>query len=80
VTGDLKMSAAKAMTLMGGARATNVFWQVAGMVELQTTSHAEGLVLSKTAIKLATGVSIDGRLLAQTAVNAASSTITAPAP
>jgi hypothetical protein len=74
------MSAAKAMTLTGGARAKNVFWQVAGNVEFGTTSHAEGVVLSKTAIKLGTGASIVGRLLAQTAVNIASSTVSAPAP
>lgn len=80
VTGDLMMSAGKAMTLSGGARAKNVFWQVAGLVDLGTTSHAEGIVLSKTAIKLGTGASINGRLLAQTAVNIAGSTVTAPAP
>jgi hypothetical protein len=79
VTGDLKVSAAKAMTLSGGAQAKNIFWQVAGLVELGTTSHAEGIVLCKSAITLGTGASINGRLLAQTAVNIASSTVTQPA-
>jgi len=80
VTGDLKLSAAKAMTLSGGAQAKNVFWQVAGAVDLGATSHTEGIVLCKTAIKLGTGASINGRLLAQTAVDLASSTVTQPAP
>jgi hypothetical protein len=80
VTGDLKMSAAKQMTLSGGARAKNIVWQVAGLVDLGTTSHAEGIILSKTAITLGTGASINGRLLAQTAVNIAGSTVKAPAP
>lgn len=80
ITGDLKMSAAKAMILKGGAHAKNIFWQVAGLVDLGTTSHAEGVLLCKTAIKLGTGATINGRLLAQTAVNIASSTVTAPAP
>jgi hypothetical protein len=80
ITGDLKLSAAKAMTLSGGALAKNIFWQVAGAVDLGTTSHAEGIVLCKTAITLGTGASINGRLLAQTAVNIASSTVTQPAP
>jgi len=80
VTGDLKLSAAKAMTLSGGAQAKNIFWQVAGAVDLGTTSHSEGIVLCKTAITLGTGASINGRLLAQTAVNLASSTVTQPAP
>jgi len=80
VTGDLTMSAAKKMTLSGGALAKNIFWQVAGDVDFGTTSHAEGIVLCKTAITLETGSSINGRLFAQTAVNIASATVTAPAP
>lgn len=79
ISGDLALSAAKAMTLSGGAQAKNIFWQVAGAVNLGTTSHAEGIVLCKTAITLGTGASINGRLLAQTAVNIASSTVTEPA-
>jgi len=78
VTGDLKLSADKAMILEGGAAPANIFWQVAGTVDLAATSHAEGIVLSKTAIKLQTGSSINGRLLAQTAVNIAGATVTAP--
>jgi hypothetical protein len=80
ITGDLKMSEAKKMTLIGGARAKNIVWQVAGAVDLGTTSHAEGIVLSQTAITMGTGASINGRLLAQTAVTIASSTVTTPAP
>jgi len=78
VTGDLKMSAAKAMTLSGGALAKNIVWQVAGKVELGVSSHLEGIVLSKTAITLGTGATVNGRLFAQTAVNLAGSTVTAP--
>ncbi len=80
ISGDLTMSADKSMTLSGGARAKNVYWQVAGQVELGTSAHAEGIVLSMTAIKLGTGASINGRLFAQTAVSIAGSTVTAPAP
>jgi hypothetical protein len=80
ITNDLKISADKRIILSGGAQAKNIFWQVAGIVELGTTSHAEGIFLSKTAIKIGTGSSINGRLFAQTAVNIASSTVTAPAP
>jgi hypothetical protein len=78
VTGDLKLSADKAMILEGGAAPANIFWQVAGNVDLGATSHAEGIVLSKTAIKLQTGSTINGRLLAQTAVDIAGATVTAP--
>lgn len=78
ISGDLNMSSAKRMNLMGGARAKNIVWQVAGAVTFGTTSHAEGVVLSKTAITLATGASINGRLLAQTAVNIAGSAVAVP--
>ncbi|HEY3253078.1 MAG TPA: ice-binding family protein [Polyangiaceae bacterium] len=80
ITGDLTLSSAKAMALSGGGQAKNVFWQVAGAVNLGTTSHAEGIMLCKTAIVLGTGASINGRLLAQTAVNLASNAVTEPAP
>ncbi len=80
ITGDLTLSADQAMTLSGGARAKNIVWQVAGGVDLGATSHSEGIMLSKTAINMGTGASINGRLMAQTAVTIASTTITAPAP
>jgi hypothetical protein len=79
IDGDLALSAAKSMTLTGGARAKNVFWQVAGTVEMGTSSHGEGVMLSQTAIKVGTGASLNGRLLAQTAVTLASATVTTPA-
>jgi hypothetical protein len=78
ISGDLSMAAAQQMTLSGGAQAENIVWQVAGEVTLGTTAHAEGIVLSQTAIHLGTGSSINGRLLAQTAVTLASSTVNEP--
>jgi hypothetical protein len=64
--------------LTGGARASNIFWQVAGAVTLGTTSHFEGVILDQTAINLLTGASINGRLLAQTAVTLEQNTVTPP--
>ena len=66
---DFTMSSGAKVVLSGGALAKNVLWQVAGLVDLGTTAHCEGTVLSKTAITLHTGASITGRLLAQTAVH-----------
>jgi Ice-binding-like/Bacterial Ig-like domain len=76
----LTLSSAAKVILTGGALPKNVFWQVAGSVELGTTSHIEGIVLGKTMINLRTGASIAGRLLAQTAVTLDSSTVVQPAP
>jgi hypothetical protein len=80
ISGDLTLSAAKSMILTGGARPKNIVWQVAGTVGFGATSHAEGIVLSKTGITLETGASSNGRLLAQTAVSLAGATVKAPAP
>ncbi|MEO8183231.1 MAG: ice-binding family protein [Deltaproteobacteria bacterium] len=79
IANDLTMDAGKSVLLSGGARAKNIFWQVAGTVNLGTTAHFEGIILSQTAIALGAGASVNGRLLAQTAVNVASSTVTEPA-
>jgi len=77
---DLTMSSATSIFLGGGARAKNVFWQVAGLVDLGTTAHFEGVILCQTAITLRTGASINGRLLAQSAVSIDGSTVVQPAP
>jgi ice-binding like protein len=74
----LTLSSAVKVHLTGGALAKNVFWQVAGSVELGTTSHIEGIILCSTMINLRTGSSILGRLLAQTAVTLDTSTVTQP--
>ncbi len=80
ISGNLTMSAAKHVTLIGGAQAKNIFWQVAGNVDLGTTSHTEGVILGKASITMGTGASINGRLMSQTAVSLASSTVKLPAP
>jgi hypothetical protein len=77
---DLTMSGATKVSLTGGAVPKNVFWQVAGLADLGTTAHLEGVVLTQTSINLQTGASINGRLLAQTAVTIAGSAVVQPAP
>jgi hypothetical protein len=64
--------------LLGHARSKNIFWQVAGAVTLGTTSHMQGIVLSKTMISAATGAEIHGRLYAQTAVTLQKTTLVLP--
>lgn len=80
IAGNLTLAGAKAVILSGGAQAKNIFWQVAGGVgvDLGTTSHFEGIILSQAGINLKTGAAINGRLLAQTAVTLDANTITAP--
>lgn len=73
------MSSAANVLLAGGALPKNVFWQVAGLVDLGTTAHCEGVILTQTSVTLRTGASINGRLPAQTAVNIDGSTVVEPA-
>ncbi|MEJ7735604.1 MAG: ice-binding family protein [Polyangiaceae bacterium] len=46
IAGDLEVSNGVKISLTGGARPANVFWQVAGKVVVGTTSHFEGVVLT----------------------------------
>jgi len=75
---NLTVSNAARVTLAGGALPGNVFWEVAGDVSVGTTAHMEGTILTKTKVTLETGSSINGRLMAQTAVNLQGSTVVHP--
>jgi hypothetical protein len=78
IAGDLTVANGQSVLLMGGALPENVFWQVSGLVDLGTTAHCEGTVLTMTSARLGTGASIDGRLLAQTAVTLDGNTVVGP--
>lgn len=78
IAGTLDMSSATKIILIGGAQAKNIYWQVAGAVTLGTTSHFEGNILGQTGINLKTGATINGRMLAQTAVTLQMNTATMP--
>ncbi|MEP7168520.1 MAG: ice-binding protein [Bacteroidota bacterium] len=78
VAGTLIMSSGVQITLTGGAQAKNIFWQVSGAVTLGTTSHFEGIILGKTGINMKTSASINGRLMAQTAVSLQMNSVTQP--
>jgi len=78
VAGDIRQAAAKNVTLQGGVQAKNVFWQTAGQAAIGTTAHFEGTILSRTLIAMKTGASINGNLLAQTAVTLQKNTVNTP--
>lgn len=78
VAQDLTMASATKVILSGGALPKNVFWQITGSVDIGTTSHFEGVILCQTQISLETGASINGKLLAQTAVTLDQNTVTKP--
>jgi hypothetical protein len=80
VAGTLTTGAATNVFLTGGAKAKNVFWQVAGTsVSLGANAHFEGIVLAKNAINFGNRASTNSRLLAQTAVNLDQNVVAQPA-
>jgi hypothetical protein len=78
VAGDLSMSSMARVDLVGGAKPGNVFWQVGGQVDIGPGAHFEGILLTKSAVTLHTGASVDGRLLVLTSVSLDGSSVIAP--
>ena len=79
IAGSLREADGMRVILRGGARAKNIFWQVAGVVSMGTTARFRGIVLAKKNISPNTGAIITGRLLAQTAVTLKKNRVTQPA-
>lgn len=78
ISGALTMASGVSIILLGGAQAKNIFWQVAGVVNLDSTSHFEGILLAAQAVNLITGATMNGRIYSQTAVTLQSNVITQP--
>jgi hypothetical protein len=78
ISGNLMVAPGKKLLLSGGALAKNIFWQVAGFVEVMPNAEFQGILLSKTGVSFRTGASHNGRVLAQTAIVLQSATITQP--
>jgi hypothetical protein len=78
ISGDVDLSSNILMTLVGGAQAQNIFWQVAGQVTMHSGSELEGIILCSTGITMQTGASLHGRALAQTLVALDNNNIVAP--
>jgi hypothetical protein len=78
IAGNLIESNGITVHLKGGAQAKNVFWQVAGLTMLGTTSNFEGIILCKTLIAVQTHATVNGRLFSQTAVTLQMNKITQP--
>lgn len=78
VAQNLEIASATAIVMSGGSLPQNVYWQVTGIVDVGTTASFQGNVLGATGITLRTGATVQGRLLAQTAVALDSSTVVEP--
>lgn len=78
IAGNLSMDTNTQINLIGGALPENIFWVVAGQVTLEAGAHFEGIILSKTAVVMKTGASLNGRIYAQSAVTLDDNAVTEP--
>jgi hypothetical protein len=73
---DLSVSSGVQVILAGGALAQNVYWATFAAADMGTTSKFKGTVISQTSITMKTGATINGKLLAGTAINLDTNTVT----
>ena len=77
----LTVTAGRHVILTGGAKASNVFWQVGSSATLGTNSIFVGTIMASQSISFVTGATLDGRALAlNAAVTLDTNTVTKPAP
>jgi hypothetical protein len=76
----LTTTAGRQVILAGGAKSTNVYWQVGTSATLGTTSAFQGTIMADQAITLNSGATLNGRALARiAAVSLGANTIVKPA-
>lgn len=77
----LTTTAGRQVILSGGAKATNVYWQVGTSATLGTTTAFHGTIIADQAITLGTGATLTGRVMALIAATTLdSNVIVTPAP
>ena len=80
IASTLTTTSGRQVILSGGAKASNIFWQVGSSATLGTTSVFKGTIMADQSITVNTGASVQGRLLARTAaVTVAGDTVVNPA-
>ncbi len=71
----LSVSSGVQIILAGGALPQNIYWATFAAADLATTSQFKGTIVSQTSIAMKTGATINGRLLAGTAVTLQQNTV-----
>lgn len=78
VDGNLNLISEVEVVVTGGARVSNIFWQVSGETLIGNGAHMEGIILSMNDIILEEGASFKGRLLSQSAIMLNSNIVNEP--
>jgi hypothetical protein len=81
IASSLGTATGSAVVLVGGAKASNIFWQVGTSATLATTTAFKGTIMADQSITLAHGATLEGRALARIAtVTMDANAIIIPAP
>jgi hypothetical protein len=81
IASTLTTTVGRQVILSGGARASNIFWQVGSSATLGTNSVFKGNILALASITMSTAATLEGRALASNgAVTLDTNTITIPSP
>ena len=67
IASSFNMTSGRQVVLIGGAQASNIFWQVGSAATFGTTAVMKGTIMAYANITFATGASLEGRALARTA-------------
>jgi hypothetical protein len=65
IASSLTTTSGRAVILSGGAKASNIFWQVGSSATFGTTSVFKGTVMAMESITFKTGAKLDGKALAR---------------
>jgi hypothetical protein len=71
----LSVSSGVQIVLAGGALPQNIYWATFAAADFGTTSKFKGTVISSSSVTMKTGATINGKLLAGTAVNLDTNTV-----
>jgi len=77
-TGSLVLAANKKVILSGGAKAENIFWQVAGTATFLAGAEMKGIIVAANDVICISGSSLKGRIFSKTQVVLQSNAITEP--
>ena len=67
IASSFNMTSGRQVFLIGGAKASNIFWQVGSSATFGTTAVMKGTIMAYASSTFATGASLEGRALARTA-------------